>query len=70
MARSESAEDILTILVRLCGEDVLEEGDDELFTVKSRFGGSGVISDDDTSGVSITSSLPDPLYLEDRGNIG
>lgn len=63
MASRESAEEILTIFVRLCGDEVLEDGEDADFTDSSRLGGSGVISEDETSGVSITSSLPDPLYL-------
>ena len=63
MANRESADEILTILVRLCGDDVLEEGDEADLTDSSLLGGSGVISEDETSGVSITSSLPDPLYL-------
>lgn len=51
-------------LLRLCGEDVLEQGDEDDLTVSSLLGGSGVISEEEMSGVSMTSSLPDPLYLE------
>lgn len=63
MERRESAEEILTSFVRVWGEEVLEDGEDADLTLRRRFGGSGVISEDDTSGVSPTSSLPDPLYL-------
>lgn len=63
IASRESAEDILCSLLRLCGEDVLEQGDEDDLTVSSLLGGSGVISEEEMSGVSMTSSLPDPLYL-------
>lgn len=53
----------MTIFVRLCGDEVLDDGEEADLTESSLFGGSGVISEEDTSGVSITSSLPEPLYL-------